>query len=639
MKHLVSFVSFLLVANAVFSQPLFTYGNKSVSKKDFLTAFSKNPPAQSERRKALDDYLGLYINYKLKVQAGYDEGLNNQPSFIQESKTFRKQIADNIINEEVGIKKLTEEAIIRGKKDIHVAQVFVEIKPNEDTVKAFKQIYAAYKALLSGKQFGDVADSFSTDPATKHTKGDLGFNTVFSFSYPIENEIYKLKPGTFSKPYRSSYGYHIFKDISERPALGKRKIAQIRFSTPKGFSKDERNEYSIFADSIYNRIKNGESFESMVRAYSNDTKTIGNGGVVGYVGVGDYNEDFEKEVFALQNVGDISKPFATAFGYHIIKLLDKKPAPTSINDAVGFADVKQVVEKDERLAINKKNLLENRWLAVTKYKPGVYDQNAFKRYTDSNLLHQITNGIKEIKDTTVLFSFEKKKIYAADWAVYITGKLKNKVLPDYGAQLKEFVNSSCTQYYTDNLDLYSDAMKDQSKEFDEANVLFAAMDKHVWSKSSGNIEDLKSYYAAHKEKYQWKSSVSAIIVSSRTKDIATAIAENIKNAPQYWRRTTTAYGANVNADSGRYEVAQLPLKQLVENKEGFISTIDKNPNDTGYSFIYVTQPHPLKEQRSFEDAKGAVTNDYQQELEEKWIATLKKKYPVKVNEAVWKTIQ
>ncbi len=638
MKYQLSLISMLFVANALFSQPLFTYGDKSVSKKDFLTAFSKNPPTKEERRKALDEYLGLYINYKLKVQAGYDEELNKQPSFMEEGRNFRRQIAENVINEEVGIKRLTDEAFERSEKDIHVAQIFVEVKPSDDTLKAYKQINAAYKALQEGKPFGDVAANFSSDASAKRTRGDIGYITAFTFSYAFESEIYKLKPGTYSKPYKSSIGYHIFKNMGERPALGKRKIAQLRLATPKGFSKEERNEYSILADSIYDLLKKGEPFEKAVQQFSNDYKTAANGGVVGDVSVGDYDADFEKEVFALKNVGDISKPFATAFGYHIIKLLEKKPAPTSINDANAYAEVKQVVEKKERLATCKKKALENRWLVVTKYKPGMYNQTAFKEYTDSNIMHHITNGIKEISDTTLLFSFEKKKIYAADWAVYITAKI-TKVLPDYSDNLKEFVNTTCTQYYTDNLELYSKAMQDQCKEFDEANVLFAAMDRHVWGKSSANPDELKAFYEKNKAKYQWKESVSGILVNAKSKEAATEIASRIKAAPQDWHKVADSYGSNVTVDSSRYEVSQLPFKQHIESKEGFETTPEKNANDDGYSFIYVIKSHPLKEQRSFEDAKGAATNDYQQKLEAEWLATLKKKYPVKVNDAVWKTIQ
>jgi hypothetical protein len=127
MKHYLSLAFLVLVVNTVFGQTLFTYGDMPVSKQDFLTAFNKNPPSKEESRKALDEYLGLYINYKLKVQAGYDEELNKQPSFIDESKNFKHQIAENVINEEVGIKSLSQEAMIRSMKDLHV--LALEEKP------------------------------------------------------------------------------------------------------------------------------------------------------------------------------------------------------------------------------------------------------------------------------------------------------------------------------------------------------------------------------------------------------------------------------------------------------------------------------------------------------------------------------
>ncbi len=638
MKHYFSFVGLLLVANVVFGQTLFTYGNKSVSKQDFLTAFNKNPPTKEERRKALDEYLGLYINYKLKVQAGYDEELNKQPSFVEESKNFKRQIAENVINDEVGIKNLTHEAMLRSMKDIRVAQVFVEIPKKGDTLKAYQQIMAAYKALMAGKAFGDVAVEFSSDDATKKTKGDLGYMTAFTYSYPIENEIYKLKPGTYSKPYKSSFGYHIFKNVSEKPAFGKRKVAQIMIAIPPNASEEVKKQYLSHADSIYNLIKRGEAFDKMASEYSNDYKTANNGGEIGNIGVGQYNADFERQVFALQNVGDLSKPFASAYGYHILKLLDKTLAPKDADDAAAVAATKQLVEKDERLAIFKKNLLNNKWLHVTKYKPWAYDTAAFRAYTDSNILGKITNGIKNISDTAVLFSFEKKKIHAADWAVHITKLLSNPVV-DYSAMMKDFVDLYCTQYYADNLELYNESMREQTKEFDEANLLFAAMDKHVWGRTGTDIEGLKDYYSKHKQEYQWNASVTALVINTKTKEQAVEVANKLKQSVTDWHSITTNYGADVNTDSGRFEVSQLPLKQPIDNKEGFISQPEKNANADGYSFIYIIKPHPLKEQRSFEDAKGAVTNDYQQMLEKEWIASLKKKYPIVVKQAVWQTIQ
>ena len=638
MKYFLLFIGLSFSINTcLFSQTLFLYGDKRVSKQSFLKAFNKNPPTKEERRKALDEYLGLYINYKLKVQAGYDEGLNTQPAFAQESKTFKKQIADNIINEEAGIHKLTNEAFQRGMKDIHAAQIFVEIKGG-DTTKALQQINLAYKALQSGKGFAVVAKEFSTDEVTKKNQGDLGFITVFTLGYDFENQIYSLKPSTYSKPYHSSFGYHIFKNLGERPALGRRKIAQILISTPPDFKEEEKIKYKLLADSIYQLLQKGSVFENMAIQFSNDYKTAYNGGVIGEIGVGEYDTAYERKVFSLKNVGDVTKPFESPFGFHIVKLLEKKLVSHDANDANAVALVKQQVEKDERLALSKKNILENRWLSVTKFKLASYDTNAFRRYTDSNILGKITNGIKEISDTTILFTFEKKKINASDWAVYIT-KYLTKSIPDYSAKFKEFINYSCTQYYTDNIDLYSEPMQEQAQEFDEANVLFAAMDKHVWGKAGADIAALKEYYGQHKEKYQWTSSVTALYVSCKTKVEVTDVALKIKATPLQWRSIVTASGTDVNIDSSRYEVSQLPVKQLIENKAGFESIPEKNANDDGYTFIYVLQAHPLKEQRSFDDAKGMVTNDYQEVLEKQWIEALKQQYPITLNQAVWKTVQ
>jgi len=205
--------------------------------------------------------------------------------------------------------------------------------------------------------------------------------------------------------------------------------------------------------------------------------------------------------------------------------------------------------------------------------------------------------------------------------------------------MKDFIDLSCTQYYSDNLELYSESMQAQVKEFDEANLLFAAMDKHVWGKTGTDIEGLKEYYSKHKVVYQWNSSVTALVINAKTKELAIEVANKLKQSIQDWHSITTTYGADVNTDSGRFELSQLPIKQTFANKDGIVTEPEKNVNADGYSFIYVLKAHPAKEQRSFEDAKGAVTNDYQQVLEKEWIASLKKKYPIAIKQAVWKTIQ
>jgi len=100
LRKLILFAVYTLMQSALFAQTLFTYGNKAASKQEFIRSFNRSPVQENDRNKALKEYLPLYINYKLKVQAGYDEHLNKDNSFQLEAGNFKKQLADNFINEE-----------------------------------------------------------------------------------------------------------------------------------------------------------------------------------------------------------------------------------------------------------------------------------------------------------------------------------------------------------------------------------------------------------------------------------------------------------------------------------------------------------------------------------------------------------
>ena len=620
------------------AQTLFTYGSKAVSKKEFLRAFNKNPTPDTERKKGLADYLNLYSNYKLKVQAGYDEKLDKQPSFDIESNNFKQQIAENLINEEVGIKALVNEAFTRSQKDIHAAHVFIEVPQNTDTVAAFKQILAAYNALQTGANFDAVAASYSSDIATKKANGDLGFITVFTLQYAIESEIYALKPGSFSKPFRSVFGYHIFKNVAERLAVGKRKVAQILLALPPEPSEVEKQHIAKLADSVYNQILHGETFENAVSKFSNDVKTSNNGGVMGEVGVGEFAPNFEANIYQIKTVGDISKPFATSYGYHIIKLIEIQPVNTNFNDAIALANLKTSVEKDARLSIYK-NAKVKQWLVQTNYTPSVYNTTALWMFTDSALYNKPLKKYQAITDSTVLFSFAKQKITVSNWVQYLRQEaiITNALYP---IVMANFINKSCSNYYTQHLQDYNIAMQQQAKEFNEANLLFAAMDKHVWSKGGEDLNGLKSYYREHANNYQWGAGISALVVTCASQNIAIEVASKIKVSPQKWVEIATFYNApSVIIDSSRYELTQLPIKQYIENVVGFISIPEKNTNDTSYTFLCVTAIHPKQMLRSFDEARGMVINDYQMLLETKWLESLKQKYPIKINDTVWKTIK
>lgn len=642
MKKIFFILILSIISFTVNAQTLFTYGKKAVTKKEFLKAFDKNPsPAETNRKEALKEYLSLYINYKLKVQASYDDKLNEQPSFKNESSNFKKQLAENIINNEANVDLLMHEAFERSQKDIEVAQVFIELKAGVDNIKAYNQIHKAYNDLKQGKDFAEVVKEYSNDKSTVESNGSLGFITAFTLPYEFENEIYKLKEGTFSAPYKSSLGYHIFKNVSERKAIGKRKVAQILLAVPTDATNEMQQNIAKLADSIYQLAINDVSFETLVDLYSNDRATVGNQGIIPEVSIGEFAPDFEKQVFALQQKGDISKPFLTHYGWHIIKLLEVIPVSTDFTDPMTLNTLKHQVERTGRLSIAKKSLV-NKWMTVCKFKEASINEKEFNTFTDSAAVDGNLTGFKTITPSTILFSFEKQQYTASDWAKFVRaikqsgntmGKLSNISL------LKEYEKLKCADYYQEHIEDFYPTVKEQSKEFDEANLLFGAMDKYVWKKANEDTTGLKNYYHQHKEKYLWQPGISAIVVTTSSNRVALALIDSFKLGINNWRSVVSSYGANVLVDSSRFENTQLPITQTIEHTVGYMSNVEKNSNDDSYTFIYITALHNTPEIRSFEEARGLTTNDYQQVLETNWLNTLKKKYPVKVNQTVWSTIK
>ena len=622
------------------AQTLFSYGDKSVSKQEFLAAFNKNPNPNIERKKALEEYRNLYINFKLKVQSAFDEKLHEQASFKTESNNFKRQIAENVINEEANAKILLKEAFDRSQRDIDVSQIFVAA--DKDSTAARMDIYKAYNELKLGKKFDEVLAKYCNDESIKKTKGSIGYITVFSLPYEIENIVYPLKKGEFSMPYRSAYGWHIFKNVNDRAALGKRRMSQILLSYPPNATPEEKAKVDSKAEEIYAKVKRGENFGALAQDYSNDYSTASNKGDMGEVGLGKYNRDFEEQIFSLKNVGDISPLIHTDYGIHILKLVETFPIAKTMEDANYASLLKVKLDASDRLAIAKKNLIA-KWKTLTGFRKAFYNEKAAWSFIDSSIQDKNTDDLVALaNDSTLLFSFKKQNIKLNDFIQYVKNVRFSGAengLKDYPELIRTFEDVSTGEYYRNHLEEYSKSLQQQLKEFDEANLLFAAMDKHVWGKAGEDSAGLKLYYETNKAKYNWKPGIAAVSVSANSKILATELFEKIQATPQDWRKIVSDEGAKAAADSGRYENDQMPVKATIERKVGYMSQPEKNGSEESYSFVYVTKIFDAVEARTFEDARGLVMNDYQQQLEKNWMDGLKKKYAVKVNEAVWLTVK
>ena len=636
MKALKIVLALACLTSLSHAQTIFTYGKKDVSKQEFLTAFDKNPGYAADRKKSLTEYLDLYINFKLKVQAAYDAKLNNLETFKTELTNFKRQLAESLINEEADEKKLIAEAYERSKKDIHVAQIFIDY--STDTTKALEQANKAYSLLKQGKPFEEVLTTYSNDDNNKKSKGDIGYITVFSLPYAIENEVYVLKVGQSSAPYKGKYGYHIFRNLGERKAFGRRRVGQILIATPPDADAQLLSTKKLLADTIYQQLLRGYQFETQVAKYSNDLHSANNNGVLPEIGIGHFDTAFESKLYSLKNNGDYLTPFKSAYGYHILKLIENiEPAKSAEEDVY----IKQKIEGGDRLVQSKNNRLK-KWQQITKYKKGAFDEATLFAYVDSTLQGKSMATFGKKVDSVVLISFAKQTIYAKDFQSYCSmllhsgNPLSTKPLD---SQLKEFYKTKSIEYYRDHYEEFNPSLNKQIKEFEEANLLFVAMDKNVWSKATEDSVGLKNFYVSHEDKYVWHDGVSGILITVNNKDVAKELVAKISNDISDWRAVVSNYGGVASADSARYEYDNLPIKQKIEHKVGFITAPEKSDTDELYSFFIVSKLHDKGTKRSFEEAKGLVINDYQTQLEAEWIKALKLKYPIHLNVVNWNTVK
>lgn len=547
------------------AQVLFTYGKHAVSRDEFLKVYNKNNMDTGTAKLSYPEYLELYIRFKLKVQAALDDKMDTLPEQRAELQSFRYQLAEGFLKEDASINLLVEEAFKRTLKDIHLSQIFIPVDRSADQTKvdaARQQIDAAYERLQKGGSF--------EKPGAPLQYSGIGYVTAFALPYAIENVAYSLREGEYSRPFRSSSGFHILRNDKERKAVGKMRVAQILLRFPPGADAAKKKELAARADSIYALLKNGADFAKLAEQLSEDHLTYAGKGEIPAFGVGQYDTVFEKAAFSLRHDGDITAPFTTSFGYHILSRIQHIPV------------IEDSASKPWREVIRERVLQSDRMTVAHEM-----------------LVKRIRELIKKEAPVSVLAN-----------------------------------DSLAVEYYRDHLEKYNNEFAEQLNEFKEGNLLFAIMQKKIWDASTADSNALKKYYQENQAKYKWENSADALIITCLDPAFFEETQQLVKNKRHEWREWSTLTNGKVLADSGRFELNQIPIAERTAFIEGLVTAPVVNEQDSSRTFAYIIRLYTNGDLKQFEDAKGAVINDYQNFLEESWIAALKKKYAVRINKKV-----
>jgi len=324
-----------------------TVDGEATSLEEFENIFRKNNRDSAISQQSLDEYMELFINFKLKVKEAREAGLDTVKKFITELDGYRNQLARPYLTDTDKLNDLMREAYQNQTQEVRAMHILIKTDANAtpaDTLRAYNKTMAIRERLMKGEDFASLAKAVSEDPSAKDNGGDLGYFTAFQMVYPFEKAAYDTKVGEVSMPVRTRYGYHLIKVVDKRSARGEIHVAHIVVK-PKSETDGEANAQTKINE-IYQKSLSGEStFEDLASKFSDDPTSAKKGGELAWFGTGKMVIEFEDAAYSLKNNGDVSQPFKTSFGWHIVKRLDYKPLPSFESME---KELKNKVSKDKR---------------------------------------------------------------------------------------------------------------------------------------------------------------------------------------------------------------------------------------------------------------------------------------------------
>ncbi|WP_207764267.1 peptidylprolyl isomerase [Hanstruepera neustonica] len=629
---LMVFGLFVAKAQTTESDVLFTVVDEPVYASEFVRIFNKNLDlVQDESQKNVDEYLKLFVNYKLKLKEAKEQGLDEKPSYIRELSNYKKQLAKNYLTDSEVTDELVAEAYERISKEVNADHILIRLDENaspEDTLAAYNQLLK-FRDRVAKEGFGNVQKDIHNGK-TIYAE-NLGYFTGFKMVYPFETAAYNTPVGEISMPFKTRFGYHIVIVNDVRQSRGERTVAHIMVSD----NQEDPNVAETRINDIYNKLQQGESFESLAKQFSDDKSSAKNGGKLAPFSGGQLSSTaFEEQAFDLENVGDVSKPFKTEFGWHIIKLFDKKSVES-------FEEMKPELEakvkKDTRSQLINTSLVNN---LMKKYRV-TYQQPALL-YFQSILNDEYFSGRwvlpEDFEGDKDLVVIDTKKLSYNDFGMYLlksqrratAKKAMDKLVEE---KYQEFLDANLLQYQEENLENENEDFAHILAEYRDGLLLFDLMETEIWNAAKTDSVGLNDYYQNNKNSYMWNNRVDALVASSSNKESINQVKKMLeegKSENEIKEALNTKETVNVIFTTGIMDKEHQALPQDFEFKNG-ISNI--YPHNDAYIVASVNAVLP-KEPKAYEDAKGQIMSDYQVYKEEKWLEELAKKYPVVINQEV-----
>ncbi|GGD30076.1 peptidylprolyl isomerase [Flavobacterium orientale] len=626
-------------------ETLFTIDTTPYYTDEFVRVYQKNLDlVKDESQKDLDQYLDLYLGYKLKVAKAKKLDLHTKPNYINELNTYRGQLAKNYLTDSKVTNELITEGYERMKKEIRASHILILVNENAapaDTLSAYTKIVGLQKRAIAGEDFGTLAQQYSEDPSAKDNKGDLGYFSAFRMVYPFETAAYTTPVGTISKPVRTRFGYHILNIHDVRDNRGEVSVAHIMLLHSDKDDPQENATIEQKIQDIYKKLQQGESFETLAQQFSQDQSSSVRGGALARFGSGQLSSEvFENTAFSLTPESPLSKPIKTQFGWHIVKLLEKHEMKSF--DALK-GEIESKISRDDRSRIIAESMNEKlRKKYPVKRQEKVY-QATRKAITDAVYTQSwdLPTDLTPYKGTLV--SFDKKQLTGEDFLNYIATyqKQSEPIKPlskwiDY--HYDNFIEIQLNHYYDANLENEFPEFSAVMDEYRDGLLLFDLMETEIWQRAKTDTVGLTSFYENNLKNYQWKNRYDVLIATTTNEAVAQKAHGLLKKkatAATLKEKLNTAETVSIMVAEGVFEEGNESLPKTVTLSKGLQPVLKEGAY---YYIVLVNEVLPAGP-KALDETKGRVINDYQNYLESNWLSELKKEFTIQVNQDVFTAVK
>ena len=636
------------------SETVLTVGDEAVSLSDFQHIFMKNNRDSVVTIASLDEYMELFIRFKLKVQAAEALGMDAVATFQRELAGYRSQLARPYMTNNDLLQDLVLQAWERKQEEVHARHILVSCGSEasaSDTLKAWKRANALRTRITNGEDFDAVARSKggSDDPSVKDNGGDLGWFTAFQMLYPFEEAAFTTEIGGISNLVRTRYGYHVIEVTGRREARGEIRAAHIMIRLKKGSDADASTKSEAKIGQIYDLLQKGIPWDELALKMSEDASSASKGGELPWFGTGKMIEAFEDAAFGLTEDGQISEPVETSYGWHIIKRLEYR-APASFE--ASKREIEKKVSRDSRSELTRASFIENlkAEYAVkiqTSSLKGLY-RLASRQDSVFYPNHPVT-GVTSTDRSRTLLTIGSETATVGDFVDHLnTSKIRNASIGGKAVvdeQLKLWSENMLLDYEDVRLEDKHDAFRLLMEEYHDGILLFELTDEKVWSRAVKDSTGLEAFHAATSSDFMWseRADIRAFILADAAlaKKVRKAIKKN-KSLLPIAEEANAVNSLAYRLEEGLFSEGENPWadRVLADHLSGSLVMASKGATFVEYTAggdeVILVQVREIREPepKTLAEARGQVIAAYQDQLETEWIQSLRSETAVEVNRSL-----